>query len=81
MSDTTPTDRAFADAYHLCKKHGLFFTEVIDVVFDKKLGVNRPVKGWVVYRAGAPGERPIRLGRRRKPRALLAFVKQLTGTP
>jgi hypothetical protein len=78
VSGTATTD-PLADATQLAKQHGLFITEVTDDVYDFDIGRMRYVPAWVVYRSAPKGCRPIRIGKRRNPRALLAFVKKLIG--
>jgi hypothetical protein len=78
VSGTATTD-PLADATQLAKQHGLFITQVTDDVYDHALNCKRFVPAWVVYRSAPKGCRPIRIGKRRNPRALLAFVKKLIG--
>lgn len=69
--------KAIGDAYHLCKKHGLYF-----ITKQQRRDPAVPgdyVEVYIVYRE-VPGEKHgTRLGRRRNAAALLTFVRQLTG--
>jgi hypothetical protein len=74
------SDRAdpIADARDLCRPHGLFIIEKCDWIFDKKEGRHRDVPAWIVYRKTGEGCRPMRLGKRRDPDAVLRFIRKLT---
>lgn len=63
----------------IAKAHRLFIVKVTDNVPDKASGRTRYVPAWVVYRSAPRGERPVRIGKRRDPGALLHFVRKLTG--
>lgn len=78
--DATAPPEAFSRAYHLCKKHDLYIVECSERADPAQPG--EYVKAYVVYRHNHADEKHgIRLGRRRGQRALLSFVKKLTGEP
>jgi hypothetical protein len=69
----SPFDRA----YYLAKRNGLYIVSVSERVDPAQPG--KYVTAYVVYRKTAEGQRGTRLGRRRDPAQLLAFVKQIIG--
>lgn len=74
-----PANDALEQARLLAEAHRLRIVPVSQRIgFDE---LRRPIYGpaYVVYRKGAPGCGGVRLGRRRDPRELLAFVRKLTG--
>lgn len=78
MGARPENDDPLQAAKDLAKAHRL---RVVDVR-ERKIeddGLVRWLPAWVVYRCLAPGEKGIRLGRRRDPGALLRFVRQLIG--
>jgi hypothetical protein len=79
VSRTSTSADPIADAHVLCQQHRLFIVAKRDWIFDKNEGRHRDVPVWIVYRkAAGEGCRPLRLGKRRDPDAVLRFVRKLT---